>query len=128
ADSWTRTHATLDAYASEWASLRESSCLAAELEQAHPPAQQAKIRDCLDEAQLAFTATLEVLASADASLVAHAGALPSELPELAACVDERRLAERVAPPETLDGDQLTPLRTKLERIRALHRSARFEPA
>ena len=126
-ESWTRTQATLATYASEWAELRGSSCREAGLEQVRSEAEQAQVRDCLDEARLAFAATLDVLATADASLVAHAGALPSELPELAACVDPRRLADRVAPP-TVVAEQVPDLRAKLARIKALQRSARFPQA
>ena len=126
-DSWARTRTSLAAYASEWTRLRKTSCVEARVDHSRPLEQLPAIVACLDEARAGFDATLDVLATADAGLVAHAGALPTELPSLDACVDPRQLGERVSPPADV-ADRVATLRAKLERVRALHRSARYPSA
>ena len=121
-DSWSRTRAAIDAYAAAWASLREASCVEARLAATRSLDSLAQVEACLDDAASAFAATIEVLGSADARLVAHASELPQKLPRLERCSDAAALAREFADAGGEGGGaggEAADLRRELQRAAAL---------
>jgi eukaryotic-like serine/threonine-protein kinase len=127
ADSWSRTHAQLADYAAQWSHQRSSICRAATLDQTRTLASLTHARACLDDARAAFDATIDVLGSADAGLVAHAARLPHALPRLSSCADEATLARRSLKP-TDELAELADPRAQLQRASALRLVGEYEQA
>jgi tetratricopeptide (TPR) repeat protein len=98
-DSRTRVVAGLDAWAAAWSTQRRDACEATELRRE----QSAELLDlrmaCLDQRLVSFTALVELLVEADATVVEKSIEAVEHLPPLEPCSDHAWLLARVRPPE-----------------------------
>ena len=99
ADTAKRVTDLLDRYAEEWAAAALDACEATRIRGVQSePAMDLRLA-CLDRARAGLTATIEQLATADATVVERAMALVGALPRIGACGDLDALRADVAPPD-----------------------------
>jgi len=114
ATTWDMLEPWLDDYAARWATLRESQCLASDLDRTRTAELRRLGDECLAERLDAFATLIDALADADE--VALRGAVPSasKLPAIDACADDVRLAKRPrAPDESVGADEVAAVRSEL---------------
>jgi tetratricopeptide (TPR) repeat protein/predicted Ser/Thr protein kinase len=97
-DTWERIEPRLDDYTRQWVAARVEAC-----EATHRGEQSGELLDlrmaCLDERLSHVRATVEVLASADATVVQKAVEAIADLPSLERCADVNALRAELPPPE-----------------------------
>jgi len=110
-ETWSRTAAILDRYATRWLGARRDACEARHV-RAEQSADTFELRmTCLDERLTGLRALVDVLSAADRDTVARAVDAASALPTLDRCADIKLLREPVEPPRD------APTRARVEAIR-----------
>jgi len=110
-ETWSRTAAMLDRYATRWLGAHRDACEARHV-RAEQSADTFELRmTCLDERLTGLRALVDVLAAADRDTVARAVDAASALPTLDRCADVKLLREPVEPPRD------APTRARVEAIR-----------
>ncbi|WNG50859.1 tetratricopeptide repeat protein [Archangium minus] len=125
ASAWERVSATLDAYTTQWRTLRTEACLAAGRATSDGTAWQTAA--CLDTRLWQLAATTEGFEKADALTVQNAPQLTASLEGLAACRDSPGLSGRPQPPDNLR-PQVDAARHKLAQARAHYVARRYPDA
>jgi eukaryotic-like serine/threonine-protein kinase len=98
-DTAARVRERLDGYASEWSSLRASTC---RRELGHEPGASALVSQraqCFDERSSALAGLVELLAASDDAIARHAVRWAADLPRIDACDDTAALSRHPAWPE-----------------------------
>ncbi|HVI03929.1 MAG TPA: serine/threonine-protein kinase, partial [Enhygromyxa sp.] len=116
----------LDEYADDWAAARDRGCRE-HARGEHSDALLDARMACLDRSRQAFAETVDILATADAEVVEHAGQMIAKLPRLNACedltyllgIDELALDPAAAP-------AIAELESRLVRAEALANAGRTE--
>ena len=114
AETWTRTAALLDRYATQWLGMYQDAC-----EATHRRGEQsAEVLDlrmtCLDERLTRMGALVDVLSNADGEAVSRSVDAATALPGLERCADVKLLRSPVEPPP----DEATARRVEALRARA----------
>ena len=125
-DTWQRVAGRLDDYAAAWVAQHGDACQATYLRGEQSPALLDRRMACLHRAHTELRTFVDVLASADVSVVEHAAEATTKLPSLARCADiHALLAERppLAPAEAAAQSQL---RETLARVRARERTMQLK--
>ena len=126
APTYARMAPWIDRWTGQWSEIRESQCLAAEVEGSLAPESYARAVACLDERRGELAALLDVFGEGDPSTVTRAVPAAASLPELAPCSDPVALGRRPVRPEDPETrDRVDALRRDLARITALDRAGRF---
>jgi len=112
--AWEQLEGTLDAYTSQWRTLRTEACLAATRDAAE---QARQTSTCLDARLWQLSAVTEVLEKADATTVENSRKLAASLEGLSGCRDTPGLSSRPQPPDALRL-QVDAARNKLAQARA----------
>ncbi|MCP3167801.1 protein kinase domain-containing protein [Myxococcus qinghaiensis] len=112
--AWEQLEGTLDAYTSQWRTLRTEACLAATGDAAE---QARQTSTCLDARLWQLSAVTEVLEKADATTVENSRKLAASLQGLSGCRDAPGLSSRPQPPDALRL-QVDAARHKLAQARA----------
>ena len=124
---WERTAADLDRYASEWTAMHIEACEATTLR----GEQSVRVMDlrmaCLHRARMSLEAATDVLASADAEVVARAHAVMAGLRPVSRCADVAALQADVDPPMPAEADAVQELRRKLAALYAARAAGRTAP-
>jgi tetratricopeptide (TPR) repeat protein len=119
---------TLDAFADQWAAQRTEACEATHVH----GEQSANVLDrrmtCLDRALANLDATTDILAAADAQVIAASGQLASSLPRLASCGDVAGLLEQVVPADPAIRARAEELHREFARQAALRNAGKYENA
>ncbi len=116
-DTWQRVHAGVDDYVGRWTAMHAATC-------AEPDAAAAeRTRTCLARRRVALSATIEVLADADAALVDRAARVVAGLPSLEQCVHPA-LAPVPADPEL--ATEVEAIRDELQGVAALEQAGRVK--
>jgi tetratricopeptide (TPR) repeat protein/predicted Ser/Thr protein kinase len=127
-ESWPLVAAGLDEYAAEWLSMHEEACVA------HESARQStalfdRRTACLERRRRALASALDVLAETDATSVHKAVEVIEKLPPIAFCANVEALLAEVLPPEDPEiARQVSALRDRLARAKALSDAGRFAQA
>ncbi|QRN94362.1 tetratricopeptide repeat protein [Archangium violaceum] len=120
--AWERLATALDAYASQWRTLRTEACVAAGSDTADGTSWQTAV--CLDARLWQLAAVTEVLEKADVLTVQNAHQLTASLEGLTGCRDAPGLSSRPQPPDSLR-PQVEAVRHKLAQARAHLVARRF---
>jgi tetratricopeptide (TPR) repeat protein len=105
ASTWQRVEPRFDAFAQGWRRVRESSCIAADVDRTQPVALARRTDECLLAQRESFVAMLDALVDPDAAVVRGAAAAAARLPLPDDCVDDVKLAMRPsAPPSEIAAD------------------------
>ena len=119
-DAWSRVERLLDAYAMDWTSARREVCEATHTRGGESQQTLALKASCLDSRMREIVALTDVLARADADVVAGAVGAVQSLPLLAPCADGATLLARARPPADASAvAQIAAIRDKLAEARAL---------
>jgi Tfp pilus assembly protein PilF/predicted Ser/Thr protein kinase len=126
--TWERVEQRLDEYANSWVAARIDAC-----EATHRGEQSGELLDlrmaCLDERLDHLHAAVDVLARADATVVAQAVALVSALPRLERCADQAALTAELPPPDDPHAaEQVASLERTLVDAEALEDVGKYEQA
>ncbi|WP_257463307.1 tetratricopeptide repeat protein [Archangium lipolyticum] len=113
--AWERLATALDAYTSQWRTLRTEACVAAGSDTADGASWQTAA--CLDARLWQLAAVTEVLEKADALTVQNADQLTASLEGLTGCRDAPVLSSRPQPPDNLR-PRVEAVRHKLAQARA----------
>ncbi len=97
-DSWRRVAESLDRYAERWSAGRKELCLAT-AQGTRPDRTVAPIARCFDRRLGELAAMVELLETADASIVEHAVRASQELPPIESCALARSRPQDDADPE-----------------------------
>jgi tetratricopeptide (TPR) repeat protein/predicted Ser/Thr protein kinase len=97
ADAASRVSAGIDRYADAWATGRRDACEATHIRGEQSGLMLDRRMACYDRALASMRAAVDVLRTADASIVSKASMLIDKLPRLEACDDAAAL-ERIIPP------------------------------
>ncbi len=124
-----RVATQLDAYADTWAVMHEEACVATTIRGEQSAAVLDLRMACLDRARVALAATTDVLAHADAAVVAKSHELLAELPTLDACarIDEL-VHDQVEPPPPGEAEAVARVQPIVSRARSLIATGRFTDA
>ena len=126
--TWERVEPRLDAYASDWAAMRASTCLAA-LDGRRQADLAARSSECMLERSDELAALIDELGRADASTIRNAVESADELSDLAPCDDVASLAKRSPPPDDPAlREEVAELRRELTRARTLWGTGQAEAA
>ncbi|NMO13426.1 tetratricopeptide repeat protein [Pyxidicoccus fallax] len=123
APAWERLSTALDAYATQWRTLRAEACVAADDSDTAKGAWQTSA--CLDARLWQFAAVTELLEKADVVTVQHAHQMATSLEGLNGCRDAPGLSARPQPPDPLR-PRVEAARRKLAQARAHLLSHRFK--
>ena len=108
----------LDAWAQQWATLREQACVEAEIVGTRSPPLAERSRDCLAEQRDLLASLLDVLREPDRGAVNRALPAVVAMPALERCLDDRTLERRRPPPEDVEQRaQFEALRRELTSLR-----------
>jgi serine/threonine-protein kinase len=126
ASTWSRVETRLDAYTQDWLAARIAAC-----EATRRGEQSGDLLDrrmlCLDERLARVEATVELFASADATVVDNAIRAVAGLPSLARCADTKALlAELPRPDDPQVAARVEALEGTLLEVDALYQAGRFE--
>jgi tetratricopeptide (TPR) repeat protein/predicted Ser/Thr protein kinase len=121
-DAWSRVAARLDAWTREWSEARDRACLDARERGDFADALRTRRDACFDQQRARLEVIVELLADADAEIIARIGELTASLPPAHDCSAAAvlRALEGPAPPS----DQLAPAVDQLRR-RLAAASVRF---
>lgn len=126
-EAWARTEQRLDTYTQQWTEIHTQAC-----ESTARGEQSSDLLDlrmtCLDRAAMPFRATVDVLADADAEVVADAETLLGGLSPLDRCTDLEALAAEVDPPSDAESEAVQAVLAQLARVDALGRAGRYDDA
>ena len=126
ASTWARVETRLDAYTEDWLAARIAAC-----EATRRGEQSGDLLDrrmlCLDERLARVEATVELFASADATVVDNAIRAVAGLPSLAPCADTKALLAELPPPDDPQvAAGVEALEATLLEVDALYQAGRFE--
>ncbi|MCA9651546.1 MAG: serine/threonine protein kinase [Myxococcales bacterium] len=129
ADAWTLVAAELDEYHDGWVAMHTESCEATAIR----GEQSTEVLDlrmaCLHRARDELDAAVEVLESADATVVERAREVVTGLPHLSHCADVEALrAERPAPEDPELAEAVDSLRRRVAELSWMSRAGRYEEA
>ncbi|MEX1361795.1 MAG: serine/threonine-protein kinase [Nannocystaceae bacterium] len=128
-ETWAYVEPRLSAYAQGWARAHAEACAATTVRGELSSEVMDLRMACLDERRSALRANVEVLASADATVVENAAALSAGLPELARCDDLEALRASVPPPDDAGtAAEVEALREHLQDLRAQQQAGRYAAA
>ena len=129
ADTTKRVIDALDGYAGRWTAGYVEACEATKVRGVQSEAAMDLRLACLRRARNGFAATLEQLATADASVVENAMRLVAALPRLGACEDLDGLRAEVRPPDDpAVAQQVVGLRSELTEAFVLQVAGRLDAA
>ena len=128
ADTWTRTEAELDRYASSWAQAHREACEATTVRGEQSPEVLDLRMACLDRARVGLDAATRVLSEADAKVVARAHEIVAGLRPLQRCSDVPSLRAAVEPPLPAHATAVEGARRHLAEAQALTGAGRIAPA
>jgi tetratricopeptide (TPR) repeat protein len=98
-ETWSRARERISTWTASWSAARESTCIAADVDEALS-AEQADLRDaCLDDHRAHIQSMLERFADADKAMVQRVASAVARLPRVSDCSDARLLAIRPALPD-----------------------------
>ena len=130
--TWTRVQTQLDAYADAWMSKHTDVCEATVVRQEQSEEAMALRMRCLGQRRSSLRAAADVLADADAEVVANAVKLAAGLPSLSRCDDVDWLEQQdqlMPPPEDPDVvAEVEQLRERLAQIAVMHEAGRYAEA
>jgi len=98
AETWQRVAPQLDAYATEWATMRTEAC-ETHRQGTHSDRLYDLRTTCLDLRRASLDALAEALTEADPTTVEKATIAAANLPRLASCADTQSLSQAVPPPD-----------------------------
>ena len=127
ASLWAHAATAMDAYASEWTTLRTRSCLDAQVERTLAPEAYELTIACLDERRETVAGVLDAWAEADSTTLQRASMAVAGLPPLSTCTNATYLAQRRTPPDDLK-DQVARLEARRQRANGLQRAGEYEQA
>ncbi len=123
-ETWEKIAPRLHSYADEWAAMRTEAC------ESHQSGKHSErlfdLRTaCLDQRQAEFSALLDVLSAADATIVFNSVDAINGLSDLAACKDTSALNAVLPPPEDKEiAKTVSIVRSKLARAKALEHAGK----
>ncbi|MEX1368680.1 MAG: tetratricopeptide repeat protein, partial [Nannocystaceae bacterium] len=125
--TWERVRRHLDEYAVSWAQMHREACEATAVHKVQSEALLDRRMQCLRRHRLRMAATVDVLRTADTTVVESAIEQVMELPSIDRCADTEALLAEVPPPEDpaiaaavrVIGDELT-------RTEALVKAGRYD--
>ncbi len=118
--AWERAERRLDDYGAAWLAEHEDACVATHVHHEQSTQVMDLRMSCLRRARGRLTAAVDLLAEADAKVVARAHRLLEGLPSLERCADVERLLAEVPPPTDPDVvAAVAEARTVLHRVNAL---------
>ncbi|HEY8925603.1 MAG TPA: tetratricopeptide repeat protein, partial [Polyangia bacterium] len=128
-ETWSRTAAILDRYATRWLGAHRDACEARHV-RAEQSAETFELRmTCLDERLTGLRAVVDVLSAADRETVARAVDAASALPTLERCADVKLLREPVEPPrDTATRARVEAIREQIAVVEALHLTGKHRQA
>lgn len=125
-ETWEQVEPRLSAYAGAWVREHVEACEATTIRGEQSPEVMDLRLACLDERRSALRAQVEVLASADATVVENAVALAADLPKLSRCNDLEALRAVVPPPEDPKvAAEVEALRSELQELLAEQGAGRY---
>jgi tetratricopeptide (TPR) repeat protein/tRNA A-37 threonylcarbamoyl transferase component Bud32 len=117
----------LAAWAERWRVVRRATCEHADVDRTWDPGLRARADECLAEHQARFTALVDALAAADASLAQQAVGAVVRLPAPDRCGQPHDLSLRPAVPDGVHTD-VAAVRRQLARVATLDVTAQYVPA
>jgi eukaryotic-like serine/threonine-protein kinase len=119
----------LDDYTSRWAKMRTDACLATRV-RATQSAELLDLRmECLQRRLDSVRALVDVLATADAAVVANAAQAAADLPPLDTCADAEALRAPIRPPsDPSTSARVDATRKAVTKARALYTAGRYADA
>ncbi|MEM9461514.1 MAG: serine/threonine-protein kinase [Myxococcota bacterium] len=127
-----RVRSRLDDYADAWTQAHTEACEATSIRHEQSQEVMDLRMQCLHERKVALAAAVDVLAGANADVVAHAVEVASSMPRLDRCHDIRWLQQRqqrIPPPEDpAVAEQAQALRQRLSMIQARHEAGQYDEA
>ncbi|MEM6293039.1 MAG: serine/threonine-protein kinase [Myxococcota bacterium] len=126
--TWERSASTLDGYAEAWTAMHTDACEATNVRREQSDAVLDLRMACLQRARRDLSAAVDVLNSADRSVVERAADLLDGLPRLNRCADIEALQAQVEPPGPADAEVVATTREHLATARAERKAGRYELA
>jgi tetratricopeptide (TPR) repeat protein len=128
-ETFARTSASLDAYARAWVTMHADACEATQVRREQSTELMDLRMECLGERLEELRAQVDVLAQADAKVVAKGIQAVRALPRLDACADTAALRAPIRPPDDPEvRRRVDAVRAEVARAKALQRSGTYEPA
>ncbi|MBL4683911.1 MAG: tetratricopeptide repeat protein, partial [Nannocystaceae bacterium] len=126
--AWDRNGTRLEIYAKDWVSTYTDACQATTVRRAQSEAAMDLRMACLHRARTALGATVSLLTSADAGIVARAGSMLDALPSLPRCSDLSALDANLDPPSTAQAPAVENIRVVLARAKTRRLAGRYAAA
>ncbi len=123
-DIWVRTERALDMYTHDWTSARTEACEAKSLRRESAIRVDSR-NACLDDDLRKVRALTDVLARADADVVARAVSATESLPAVSACGDTQAWLARIEPPGDASKEKVDGIRDQLARVVALRAAGKY---
>ncbi len=124
--AWSRTKATLDAYARAWVAAHTEACEASTVRREQSPQMMDLRMACLHRAVVEMRATVDVLADADSDVVQNADTLTDGLRPLSRCGDIEALTADVEPPSDAEAEAVEAARAALAKSKSLRQAGRYD--
>ncbi len=128
-EAYVRVERSLDDYARQWTAMRIDACKATHVRGEQSDAMLDLRTSCLSDRFEGVRVQVELLASADETIVKKSAQAVREIPGLRACADTTALSNRVVPPASREAQQaLSEIHSDVQRANALFRSGQYERA
>jgi tetratricopeptide (TPR) repeat protein len=124
-----RARPWVDEFAESWRSVRNEQCVLATIEESRDPKLADASVACLEQRKGALAGLVGVWAEPDALLVQRLVHGASGLPRPEGCADDGQVLRRKSPPaDPVIASEVTRLRARIDRVRALEAAGRTKPA